>query len=147
MGKECGVTPAEPRFLPDVTQTEHGPAFSGAADLFHGRWEGQTPPVVGKDAAPRALARVVQSAFHMMNEQRHSTSGGSLTAKHARRSLRAPAKRRYSVGELVTAAYKNAEQLTRDRQVVAVIASQTLATWLARSNHPEVIAQLRALAS
>ena len=56
---------------------------------------------------------------------------------------RTPSKRRYSIGELVTAAYKEAGRVTRDPQVAAIVASRTLASWLARSNHPEVLFKLQ----
>ena len=56
---------------------------------------------------------------------------------------RTPSKRRYSIGELVTAAYKEAGRVTRDPQVAAIVASRTLATWLARSSHPEILSKLQ----
>lgn len=77
----------------------------------------------------------------MINQQNNPGSAAS------KRTRRAGAKRRYSIGELVAAAYKKAGTVTRDQRVAAIIASQMLATWLARSNHPEVVAQIRALAA
>jgi len=56
---------------------------------------------------------------------------------------RTPSKRRYSIGELVTAAYKEAGRVTRDPQVAAIVASKTLASWLVRSSHPEVLLKLQ----
>ena len=56
---------------------------------------------------------------------------------------RTHSKRRYSIGELVTAAYKEAGRVTRDPQVAAIVASRTLASWLARSSHPEVLLKLQ----
>ena len=56
---------------------------------------------------------------------------------------RTPSKRRYSIGELVTAAYKEASRVTRDPQVAAILASRTLASWLVRSNHPELVLKLQ----
>jgi hypothetical protein len=55
-------------------------------------------------------------------------------------------KQRYSIGELVAAAYREAGRVTRNRRVAAIIASQKLATWLDRSNHPELVDQLGAMA-
>ena len=56
---------------------------------------------------------------------------------------RTPSKRRYSIGELVTAAYKEAGRVTRDPQVAAIVASRTLASWLAHSSHPEILLKLQ----
>ncbi len=56
---------------------------------------------------------------------------------------RTPSKRRYSIGELVTAAYKEAGRVTRDPQVAAILASRTLASWLVRSSHPEVLLKMQ----
>lgn len=51
-------------------------------------------------------------------------------------------KHRYSVGELVAAAYREAGRTTRDRRLAAVIANRILTSWLARSDHPELVHQL-----
>jgi len=53
-------------------------------------------------------------------------------------------KRKYSIGELVEAAYKQAERETRNPQVASIIASRTLESWLAASNHPELVNRLSA---
>ncbi|HEY4186272.1 MAG TPA: hypothetical protein VGP07_14450 [Polyangia bacterium] len=58
---------------------------------------------------------------------------------------RTSSKRKYSIGELVVAAYKEAARVTDNREVASVIASRTLAAWLSRSDHPELIEQLRAV--
>ncbi|HEX2659197.1 MAG TPA: hypothetical protein VHU40_13030 [Polyangia bacterium] len=73
----------------------------------------------------------------MSDKQRNGTRQRPTTI------ARVQAKRRYSIGELVTAAYRNAAFLTDDEEAAAIIASQTLATWLARSDHPELIDRLR----
>jgi len=54
-------------------------------------------------------------------------------------------KRKYSVAELVVAAYKEAARVTDNREVASVLASRTLATWLEKSDHPELIERMRAL--
>jgi len=54
-------------------------------------------------------------------------------------------KRKYSVAELVAAAYKEAARVTDNRQVASVLASRTLAAWLEKSDHPELIERLRAI--
>ena len=54
-------------------------------------------------------------------------------------------KRKYSVAELVVAAYKEAVRVTDNREVASVLASRTLATWLEKSDHPELIERMRAL--
>ena len=54
-------------------------------------------------------------------------------------------RKKYSIGELVAAAYKEAARVTDNHQVASVLASRTLATWLARSDHPELIEQLRSI--
>jgi len=54
-------------------------------------------------------------------------------------------KRKYSVAELVVAAYKEAARVTDNREVASVLASRTLANWLARSDHPELIERMRAI--
>jgi hypothetical protein len=56
---------------------------------------------------------------------------------------RTSSKCRYSISELVVAAYEVAARVTDNSEVASVIASQTLASWLARSDHPELIEQLR----
>jgi hypothetical protein len=53
------------------------------------------------------------------------------------------AKRKYSIGELVMAAYQKASRETDNPQVASIIASRTLENWLASSNHPELVAQLQ----
>ena len=53
------------------------------------------------------------------------------------------AKRKYSIGELVMAAYRKASQETDNPQVASIIASRTLENWLTSSNHPELVAQLQ----
>jgi len=74
----------------------------------------------------------------MSDKQRNGNKGRTTTI------ARAHAKRRYSIGELVTAAYRNAALLTDDAEAAAIIASRTLAAWLAKSDHPEIIDRLRA---
>ena len=54
-------------------------------------------------------------------------------------------KRKYSVAELVVAAYKEAARVTDNREVASVLASRTLAGWLAKSDHPELIDRMRAM--
>jgi len=51
-------------------------------------------------------------------------------------------KRKYSIGELVEAAYKQAERETSNPKVASIIASRTLENWLASSNHPELVSRL-----
>jgi hypothetical protein len=58
---------------------------------------------------------------------------------------RTSSKRRYSIGELVVAAYKEAARVTDNREVASVIASHTLAVWLSKSDHPEMIEQIRSV--
>jgi hypothetical protein len=58
---------------------------------------------------------------------------------------RIPSKRRYSIGELVTAAYKAAGRVTRDPRIAAVVASRTLETWLAHSTRPDMVEKLRSI--
>jgi hypothetical protein len=53
-------------------------------------------------------------------------------------------KRKYSIGELVEAAYKQAERETRNPHVASIIASRTLENWLTASNHPELVNRLSA---
>jgi hypothetical protein len=55
-------------------------------------------------------------------------------------------KRKYSIGELVEAAYKQAERETSNPQVASIIAGRTLENWLACSNHPELVGRLQASA-
>jgi|GEM_PF-2505917 len=54
-------------------------------------------------------------------------------------------KRKYSIAELVDAAYKEAARVTDNREVASVLASRTLATWLEKSDHPELIERMRSL--
>jgi len=54
-------------------------------------------------------------------------------------------KRKYSIAELVVAAYKEAARVTDNREVASVVASRTLATWLEKSDHPELIERMRAI--
>ena len=54
-------------------------------------------------------------------------------------------KRKYSIGQLVEAAYKEAARVTDNRAVASVLASRALANWLARSDHPEMIERLRSM--
>ena len=54
-------------------------------------------------------------------------------------------KRKYSVAELVVAAYKEAARVTDNREVASVLASRTLATWLEKSDHPELIERMRSI--
>jgi hypothetical protein len=56
-------------------------------------------------------------------------------------------KQQHSVGELVSAAYEQASQITSNRQVAALVASKILESWLARSNRPDLVAQLQATAA
>jgi len=51
-------------------------------------------------------------------------------------------KRKYSIGELVEAAYRQAGRETRNPHVASIIAGRTLENWLAASNHPELIERL-----
>jgi hypothetical protein len=55
-------------------------------------------------------------------------------------------KRKYNIGELVSAAYEEAERVTSNRCVAAIIVSRTLESWLARSDRPELVRELRAAA-
>jgi len=55
-------------------------------------------------------------------------------------------KRKYSIGELVEAAYRQAGRETSNPQIASIIAGRTLENWLASSNHPELVQQLRASA-
>jgi len=48
-------------------------------------------------------------------------------------------KRKYSIGELVEAAYKQAGRETSNPEVASIIAGRTLENWLASSNHPELV--------
>ena len=52
-------------------------------------------------------------------------------------------KRKYSIGELVTAAYEQAERETHNPKVASIIACRTLENWLAASNHPELVERLQ----
>ena len=52
-------------------------------------------------------------------------------------------KHRYSIGELVSAAYKQAESVTRNRQVVALVASKILEDWLEHSDRPDLVRRLQ----
>jgi len=54
-------------------------------------------------------------------------------------------KRKYSVAELVVAAYKEAARVTDNREVASVLASRTLASWLEKSDHPELIERMRSI--
>jgi len=51
--------------------------------------------------------------------------------------------RRYSIGTLVSAAYKQAGLVTQNRRVAAVVASQILETWLCKSDRPDLIRALQ----
>jgi hypothetical protein len=59
---------------------------------------------------------------------------------------RTPSRRRYSVEELVVAAYKAARQVTHNRRLVTIIVSKMLEDWLARSDRPDLLRQLQATA-
>jgi len=74
---------------------------------------------------------------------KHRNGNHRGTVSHGRTR----AKQRYSIGELVTAAYRNAAYLTDDGEAAAIIASRTLATWLERSDHPEIIERLQTFPS
>lgn len=52
-------------------------------------------------------------------------------------------KRSYSIGELVSAAYKQASYVTTDRQVASVVATKLLESWLSQSDHPELVDRLQ----
>lgn len=56
-------------------------------------------------------------------------------------------KHRYSIGDLVSAAYKQAGFVTRNRRVAAVIASQLLESWLGHSDRPDLIRKLQTAGS
>ena len=60
---------------------------------------------------------------------------------------RSDSRRRFSVGELVEAAYEEAARLTRNPRLVAVIANRVLEKMLATSDQPELVRQLRSAAS
>jgi hypothetical protein len=56
-------------------------------------------------------------------------------------------KTKYSIGELVDEAYKRAGRVTHNRRVAAILASQTLESWLAKSSRPDLIRQLQSTES
>ena len=51
--------------------------------------------------------------------------------------------RRYSVEELVVAAYKAATQVTRNRMLAALIVSKILESWLMKSDRQDIVEQLQ----
>ena len=55
--------------------------------------------------------------------------------------------RRYSVEELVVAAYKAATQVTRNRMLAAMIVSRILEGWLMKSDRQDIVEQLQAVST
>ena len=51
-------------------------------------------------------------------------------------------RQRYSVAELVAAAYTAAGQVTRDRLLAAVLVSKMLEDWLTHSSRPDLVKKL-----
>lgn len=52
-------------------------------------------------------------------------------------------KQRYTVEQLVEAAYKQAERVTSNREVAALVASKLLEGWLAHSDRPDLVQRLQ----
>jgi hypothetical protein len=55
------------------------------------------------------------------------------------------ARRRYTIEDLVAAAYKAAGQVTCNRVTAAIIVSRVLADWLARADRPDLLKELQAI--
>lgn len=53
------------------------------------------------------------------------------------------AKHRYSIGELVDQAYKQARDISRDRKVVDLVATKILESWLSHSDRPDMVRVLQ----
>ncbi len=54
-------------------------------------------------------------------------------------------KTRYRVEELVTAAYAAARRVTHDRALATILVSKILEYWLANSDRPELLKQIRSV--
>ena len=52
-------------------------------------------------------------------------------------------KQRYTVEQLVEAAYKQARHVSSNRQVAALVASKLLEEWLAHSDRPDLVQRLQ----
>jgi hypothetical protein len=60
---------------------------------------------------------------------------------------RAGLKNRYSVEELVAAAYGEAGHVTRDRTLALILVSKMLEDWLKHSDRPDLVKQLETASS
>jgi hypothetical protein len=56
-------------------------------------------------------------------------------------------KQRYTVEQLVEAAYKQARHVSNNRQVTALVASKLLEAWLVHSDRPDLVQRLQSPAS
>ena len=57
--------------------------------------------------------------------------------------MRRHTKKKYSIGELVEAAYKQADLETSNPRVASIIVGRIMESWLAASNHPELVEHLK----
>jgi len=55
------------------------------------------------------------------------------------------AKHRYSIGQLVDEAYRQARHVTTNPKVMDLVATKILETWLAHSDRPSLITRLQSI--
>lgn len=55
------------------------------------------------------------------------------------------AKHRYSIGQLVDEAYRQARHVTQNPRVMDLVATKILESWLAHSDRPGLIKQLQSI--
>jgi len=56
---------------------------------------------------------------------------------------RTVSRHRYSIGDLVSAAYRQAGFVTRNQRVASLVAAQLLESWLGKSDRPDMIRKMR----